>query len=156
MIIKDFLLPFMSLSPIVAAILVLIFNFLSLLIPTIRLNSMRNLFTNPAFIIGDFLAIPLAALLIVLFYKDFKSIPQDLTSVGFQITILIISFLLTLFSGIYFKLMKIYWVPHGIFHTLFGYLTLSFLLRAYGGVFYKHDSSFRTDRIAYNTWNYLP
>lgn len=143
MIGNDFLASFLKLPPALAGILVLIFNFLSILIPAIKLNSVRNLFTNPAFVIGDFLAIPLAAFLMALFYKDFKNIPKELVSIEFQLVIFMIAFLLTLFSGIYFKLMKIYWVPHGTFYFLFSFVFFSFIVRGYGGVFYKYVFGFR-------------
>lgn len=133
MIRDDFLTTFLNLNPIIAALLVLIVNFISLIIPAIRLKSINKLFKNPAFVIGDFLILPFITFLIINFYKNFEG--QYLFA-GFTLIVLAITVLFTLYSGVRYKLMHIYWVPHGVFHSLFGYMTLNFLLRSlWGGHF---------------------
>lgn len=124
---NDFLVLFLNLNPFTAALLVLIVNFVSLIIPAIRLKSINKLFKNPAFVIGDFLILPLITFLIINFYKNFEG--QYLFA-RFSLIVLAITALFTLYSGVRFKLMRIHWVPHGIFHALFGYMTLVFVLRA--------------------------
>lgn len=132
MIESDFLLIFFNLNPLLVATIVLIFNFISLLIPAVKLNSVKKLFTSPAFVIGDFLTLPLATFLMINFYRNFE---DQYLFAGLSFIVLAISIVFTLYSGMRFKLMHIYWVPHGVFHFLFGYMTLSFLLRSlWGGI----------------------
>lgn len=96
-------------------------NLITLLIPAIKLNSIHKLFNNPAFILGDFFILPLTFLLILNFNYKFE----------FSVFILILSIIYTIASGIKFNLLKIYWVPHGIFHIAFTYLVIDFFKQAF-------------------------
>jgi hypothetical protein len=112
----------MNINPLTFAFMVLFVGLGSLLLPAIKKSSTRKLFSNPAFIIGDFMILPVVGFLV--FELSFKE---------FSLIILIISLFLTLFSGIKFKLIKYYWVPHGIFYFTFTYIVLNYLYIAVRG-----------------------
>lgn len=106
----------MNINSLLFALIVLLFGFFSLLIPAVKLGLIKKLIRNPAFFVGDFILLPIVGFLII-----------DISLKEFNILILLVSLFVTLYSGIHFKLMKAYWVPHGIFYFTFTYLVLNFL-----------------------------
>ncbi len=86
----------------------------------------KILFKNPGFLIGDFILIPLYFVSIAILYsKDLEFIIKinllEFCLIG------VLAGLAILVSGIKFKLLKLIWLPHGIFGWL---VIFSFLLAA--------------------------
>lgn len=83
----------------------LLLNFFSLWIVTKKLNlSVKVLWQNPAFLIRDFILIPLY-FVTVFPYLNFDN--QNL------LLLTLLSMVITLFLGYYFKLLKLIWLFHG-------------------------------------------
>lgn len=86
-------------------------------------KGIRKLFSNPAFVLGDFLLIPVYfALVGVYFQNNFGLLLSAQPWLLFFVALL--AALITLFFGLEFRLLKPVWIPHGIFHWL---VVLSFL-----------------------------
>ncbi len=100
-------------------LITLIFGFISLLPVAIKTNKVSTLFKNPAFVIGDFVLLPMASGVMTYFYE-----------IQWSWQVFIIALLITFMAGIKYKLLNIWWVPHGLFYLFFLYLLLGFMLDA--------------------------
>lgn len=84
------------------------------------------MFTNPAFLIGDFFLIPLYFVLNALFLNNNVSFISAIPTKNLLFTVLL-SVIVTMLFGKKFNLLKPIFVPHGIFHWV---TVVSFLLAA--------------------------
>lgn len=123
-----FLYPLLSVNPIFVFLLVLLANFLSLLPVAIKTKRLKMiLLKNPAFFVGDFILLPSIASLIAFFYQDNIKTSPLTSSQEWSMLILLLSLAITFMAAIKFKLIKILWLPHGLFYFSFIYILITFL-----------------------------
>ncbi len=113
----------------VVFVVALIDNFLSLyyVAQKSRLWSKR-LFSNPAFLLGDFFLIPLYFGVLAFFVEANYQIIRSLNPMHLLL-ISIFAALVTLLFGLEFRMLRPIWIPHGIFHWLvvFSFSLLAFI-----------------------------
>src|SRR5258708_7534740 len=124
-----------SLDPVAVFVFILLFDFLTLLIVAIKLKSVKTLFKNPGFFLGDFIVLPFAASLVSNFYQSFSVLPQELFSAEFNLINLFLALIISIAFGIHFKIIKnywlpLYWWPHGLFHVVYVYIISLFVMVA--------------------------
>lgn len=125
-----------NLSPVAVFILIFLFDFLTLLVVAKKLKSVKILFENPAFFLGDFIVLPFAASLIFYYYQNLNFFPKELFLLQFNIINLILAFAISIWFGFHFRIIKnywlpLYWWPHGIFHVVYVFIISSFVIISY-------------------------
>lgn len=100
----------------------LLLSFCSLLPVALQTRTTRKLI-NPAFVVGDFLILPFVTTVIL----------TSSQTVLFPLHIIIIlcSFVITIMAGIRFRLLSIWWLPHGLFFFFFLYILLAFFSNSF-------------------------
>lgn len=117
----------MGLSYVIIFIVALAINFFTLWLVARKSNrGNKILFTNPAFLLGDFFLIPLYFVLNALFLNNNVSFISAIPTKNL-LFILLPSLIVTMLFGKKFNLLKPIWVPHGIFYWV---TVVSFLLAA--------------------------
>lgn len=132
---NDFLQPLFVLHPLIVVLTVLVFNFISLLVPAIVKKTVKShLFNNPAFLIGDFFLLPLSSGSIALFYQLVTNPVAETTNPMWTTSAFIISIIFSIMHGLwynFFHLRYIAWVLHAVFFVLFGYLIITFISKGF-------------------------
>lgn len=126
---NDFLASLLNINPLIFSSLIWFFGFGSIFLVAIKGKTVKkDLLRNPGFILGDFFVIPIIGGLISYFYQQVSN-PLLITTSPYWNLTLIIAILITFYMGIKFKLMKLWWFPHGLFHVIFTYILINFLFK---------------------------
>ncbi len=126
----------LNLNPFLVGLITLLFGLSTLVIPAIKSNQVKVLFTNPAFLIGDFILLPLATILMAYYQQNFLTTQ----ALGEWIYILALSLVIATVAGVNFNLLKIWWLPHGIFYLYFVYLLMTFLFMSTQQIFQAYNT----------------
>src|SRR5258708_16803845 len=121
-----------SLDPVVVFVFILLFDFLTLLIVAIKLKSVKTLFKNPGFFLGDFIVLPFAASLVSNFYQSFSVLPQELFSAEFILINFFLALIISISFGFNFKILKNYWLtlfwcPYVLFLVVYFFFLFFFV-----------------------------
>lgn len=123
---RDFLFPLFSLHPIVVFFVTVLVGMGTLVIVPLKTKTFNTLVNSPSVLLGDFLFLPLATLLMAYFYQTMYSADLPLDSYFWTIVLAVTALCITLWLGRHFNLMNRWWLPHGIFHFLMTYAVLVF------------------------------
>lgn len=120
---------FYTFNPYISALIIFIAGFGSLLLVGIKTSTVKTIiFKNPAILIGDVLLLPFIGFLIT---STSQRVPDTFYSNQeplLHFTIAVIALLLTMLSAWKFKLINVWWLPHGIFYWCMSYIILNFFL----------------------------
>ncbi len=124
---NDILRPLLGLHPVVLAVIVWAWGYGSLLLAAIKTQSLRDLFTHPGFIVGDFFMLPIAAGLIAWFYHAVSDPVPSATHVVWTLGAGVSALVLTIVSVVRSGNVEVWWWPHTGFYWFMTYLVTAFM-----------------------------
>lgn len=127
----DFLFPLFSLHPIIVFAITVLVGMAILIIVPLKTKTFNTLAHSPSVLLGNFLFLPLTAMLIAYFYQTIFSTNFPLDSYFWTLVFAVISLCVTLWIGRRFNLLNRWWLPHGIFHFLVTYAVLVFGVKGF-------------------------
>lgn len=129
---NDFLNPLLSLHPAIAALIVWVTGYGSLLLLAAKTRSLKSFLKQPGFMVGDSLMMPAAALFITLFYQQVNQPLTLLVSINWTYVTASVALIVTAFSTyrtlyIWKTAPKdIFLAPHVIYYFFMAYALINF------------------------------
>jgi len=124
---NDFLGPLFNLPPFVVAAVTFFWGFGSLVLYGFKTKSVKSVvLKSPGMMIGDFFIIPGITFLVTYFYQTVKNPLPATASSWWPLATALIALLMAIVSGIRFKLVNRWILPHGLFYWFMVYILLTF------------------------------